>query len=107
MSELLKKAEKIIQKCLFVPNELLPEEYHNKKTGYVSLAKLEKKCDKRDGISDAKKLKAEKLRRVGLYREQMQSDDKIEYVDIDHHKLYTNQMNFAKYCPQINLEEDE
>ena len=107
MSELLKKAEKIIQKCLFVPNEILPEEYHNKKTGYVSLAKLEKKCDKRDGITDHQKLKAEKLRRVGLYREQMQSNDKIEYVDIDEHKLYNNEMRFAKYCPQINLEEEE
>ena len=107
MSELLKKAEKIIQKCLFVPNELLPEEYHNKKTGYVSLAKLEKKCDKRDGITDHQKLKAEKLRRIGLYRDQMQSNDKIEYVDIDEHKLYNNQMSFAKYCPQIDLEEDE
>tara|TARA_R100000008_G_scaffold31297_1_gene17479 strand:+ start:25 stop:348 length:324 start_codon:yes stop_codon:yes gene_type:complete len=107
MSDLLKKAEKIIQKCLFVPNEILPEEYHNKKTGYVSLAKLEKKCDKRDGITDHQKLKAEKLRRVGLYREQMQSSDKIEYVDIDEHKLYNNEMRFAKYCPQINLEEEE
>ena len=107
MSELLKKAEKVIQQCLFVPNELLPEEYHNKKTGYVSLAKLEKKCDKRDGITDHQKLKAEKLRCVGLYREQMQSNDEIEYVDINEHKLYTNQMNFAKYCPQIDLEEKE
>ena len=106
MSELLKKAEKIIQKCLFVPNEILPEEYHNKKTGMVSLAKLEKQCDKRDGITDHQKLKAEKLRRIGLYRDQMQSNDKIEYVDIDEHKLYTNQMNFAKYCPQIDLEEE-
>ena len=107
MSELLKKAEKVIQQCLFVPNELLPEEYHNKKTGMVSLAKLEKQCDKRDGITDHQKLKAEKLRRVGLYREQMQSNDEIEYVDINEHKLYTNQMNFAKYCPQIDLEEEE
>jgi len=106
MSELLKKAEKIIQQCLLVPNEILPEEYHNKKTGYVSLAKLEKKCDKRDGITDHQKLKAEKLRRVGLYRDQMQSNDEIEYVDINEHKLYTNQMNFAKYCPQIDLEEE-
>ena len=93
MSELLKRGEKVVKECIT---------YMGK-----TLARWDKKCDKRDGISDAKKLKAEKLRRIGLYREQMQSDDKIEYVDIDHHKLYTNQMNFAKYCPQINLEEDE
>jgi len=93
MSELLKRAEKVLKECFI---------YKGK-----TLAQWDKKCDKRDGITDHQKLKAEKLRRVGLYREQMQSNDKIEYVDIDEHKLYTNQMNFAKYCPQINLEEED
>ena len=93
MSELLKKAEKVLKECFI---------YKGK-----TLAQWDKKCDKRDGITDHQKLKAEKLRRVGLYREQMQSNDEIEYVDINEHKLYTNQMNFAKYCPQIDLEEDE
>jgi len=107
MSELLKKAEKVIKQCFIVPNEILPEEYHNKKTGYVSLEKLDKKCDKRDGISNAKKLRAERFRRVELYRKQMETENTIEYVDIDEYKLYNNEMRFAKYCPQINLEEEE
>jgi hypothetical protein len=111
MSELLKKLDKAILECFTVRNEKLPEELRDGRYVYESpsLAEILKKLDKRDAsrISDAKKLKAEKLRRVGLYREQMQSNDKIEYVDIDEHKLYNNEMRFAKYCPQVNLEEDE
>ena len=93
MSELLKRAEKVLKECII---------YKGK-----TLAQWDKKCDKRDGITEHQKLKAEKLRRVGLYCDMVQSDGKIEYVDINEHKLYTNQMNFAKYCPQIDLEEDE
>ena len=111
MSELLKKLDKAILECFTVRNEKLPEELQDHRYVYEapSLAEISQKLDKRDAsrISNAAKLKAEKLRRVGLYREQMQSNDKIEYVDIDEHKLYTNQMNFAKYCPQIDLEEEE
>ena len=103
--ELFRKLDKAIEECIEIPNTHLPEKYHNNTTGYVTIGKLNKQCDKRDKITESQKLKAEKLRRIGLYREQMQSNDKIEYVDINEHRLYNNQMNFAKYCPQINLEE--
>ena len=93
MSELLKRAEKVLKECII---------YKGK-----TLAQWDKKCDKRDGITEHQKLKAEKLRRVGLYCDMVQSDGKIEYVDINEHKQYTNEMNFAKYCRQIDLEEEE
>ena len=95
-----------ILQAFTVPNSWLPEKYHNHKTGCVSLARLNKKCDKREGITDHKKLKAEKARRIEDYRQQFAASGTFEYTDVDEHKLYNNQMAFAKYCPAINLEEE-
>ena len=96
-----------ILQAFTVPNSWLPEKHHNNKTGCVSLARLNKKCDKREGITDHKKLKAEKARRIENYRQQVAENGTFEYIDIDENKLYNNQMAFAKYCPAIDLENEE
>ena len=60
-------------------NDEIPEEFHNNKTGYVGLDKIDKVCNNRDGISDFEKEKAEKARRVELYRNQVENNGEICY----------------------------
>tara|TARA_R110000824_G_scaffold13973_3_gene60083 strand:+ start:1038 stop:1373 length:336 start_codon:yes stop_codon:yes gene_type:complete len=105
--KLFAEFDEAIMQAFTVPNDWLPEKYHNHKTGCVSLERLNKKCDKQEGITDHKKLKAEKARRIEDYRQQVAASGEFEYIDIDEHKLYKNQMAFAKYCPAINMEEEE
>ena len=94
-----------IEEAFEVPNSWLPEEYHNDKTGYVTLSKLNKQCNKKEGISEHKKLKAEKARHVEIYRKQIEENGEIEYVDIDEEQLYKNQIAWAKYCPGMQSED--
>ena len=65
--KLFARLDKAILNCFTVPNEKLPERFHNKKEGRVSLAKLAKRADKRDGLTEHKKekmIKAENIKRL-------------------------------------------
>ena len=67
MSKHLAKLKNAVLNCFTVPNEKLPERFHNKKTGCVTLSKLVKKADKRDGMTDHKRekmIKAENIKRL-------------------------------------------
>ena len=75
----LKDLEQANLECWEAPNEILPEGLHNNKTGYVGLAKIEKACNNRDGISDYEKEKAERARRVELYGKQYDEKGEICY----------------------------
>ena len=98
--------ENIIQDAIFVPNSWLPEEFRNHRDGGRTLAELEKLCDKRDGKTKFKKTKLEKAERIKLYAKQFEQEGKFDYVDIDGHSQYNHQMAFAKYCPAIDLEDE-
>ena len=98
--------ENIIQDAIFVPNSWLPEEFRNYKSGGRTLAELEKLCDKRDGKTKFKETKLEKAERIKLYAKQFEQEGKFDYVDIDGHSQYNHQMAFAKYCPAIDLEDE-
>ena len=76
---MLKELEQAVLECFVAPNNILPEEFHNNKTGYVGLDKIDKVCNNRDGISDYEKEKAEKARRVELYRNQVENNGEICY----------------------------
>ena len=76
---MLKEFEQAVLECFVAPNHILPKEFHNERTGYVSLAKIDKMCDKRDGLSDHEKEKIEKTRRVELYRKQFENNGEIYY----------------------------
>lgn len=110
--KLLKDFENAIKECIVVPNSWLPDELHDNVRGGRTLARLEKLQDERDGeLSQHKKDKQEKARRIEIYREQYEQDDRpdqlagLDYVDIDEHRLYNNQMLFAQYCPSIELDD--
>lgn len=75
----LRDLEQATLECLLAPNDILPEGLHNNKTGYVSLARIGKVCDNTEGVSDYEKEKAEKARRVEVYRKQFENNGEICY----------------------------
>ena len=68
---MLKELEQAVLECFVAPNHILPKEFHNERTGYVSLAKIDKMCDKLEGLSQAEKDRIERTRRAELYRKQL------------------------------------
>jgi len=110
----LKDLEKAAKECIEVPNEWLPVDFQNQKEGCVTLSRLEELCEEKfETTTQHQKDKEEKARRIEIYRKQYEQDDRpdelagLDYVDINEDKLYRNQMNFAKYCPAVNLEEED
>ena len=102
-----KYIDNIIQDHIVVPNSWLPESFRNYRDGGRTLAELEKMCDKRDGITEHTKKKDERARRVELYAKQFEQEERFDYVDIDGHSQYNHEMAFAKYCPTIDLEDED
>jgi hypothetical protein len=102
-----KYIDNIIQDHIVVPNSWLPESFRNYRDGGRTLAELEKMCDKRDGITEHTKKKDERTRRVELYAKQFEQEGRFDYVDIDGHSQYNHEMAFAKYCPTIDLEDED
>jgi len=90
---LLKQLEKAIKECIVVPNEWLPEEHHDKVRGGRTLARLEKVCDKREGLTEHRKLKALKAENIENYRQQFEENGSFEYDGHrDELQLHRNQM---------------
>ena len=58
-------------------------------------------------MSEHEQKKAERAKRVKLYRKSMEDHAEIDYVDIDEDSQYKFQMAFAKYCPAIATDELE
>ena len=120
--EILVKFRKAILECFMVPNDKLPKEFRNEKEGMVSLASLDQKSndldDKRNGLTEFKKIQLIKNENIEKMRRQVESKQKenAEFMDlheeldwsdnnIDELSLYKNQMSFAKYCPLIELDD--
>ena len=76
---MLKELEQAVLECFVAPNHILPKEFHNETTGYVSLAKINKMCDKLEGLSQAEKDRIERTRRAELYRKQLEENGEIYY----------------------------
>ena len=77
---LFAKMETELKRCLMVPNELLPENFQDHRTDSVSLAKLEKKCETIDLLSDHEYHKREKSKRVEMYSKQIAAGREIMYL---------------------------
>ena len=106
--KLVKAYEQAVKECLVVPNHMLPEDYHDSVRGGRTLAHLDKMCDKRDGLTDHRKLKALKAENIENYRKQFEESGSFEY---DGHRndlqLYKNEMAFCSACPDIEIDEDD
>ena len=80
--ELLAEYKKQIKECFTVPNEWLPEEFRDNRSDSVSLADVERKCDKRDRctLSSFEEESIERAKRVQAYRSQVERTGEIEYI---------------------------
>ncbi len=80
--ELLAQYEKQIKECLTVPNHWLPLDFQDQRTDCVSLADVERKCEKRDGctLSNFEEESIERAKRVQAYRSQIDKGEEITYI---------------------------
>jgi hypothetical protein len=78
--ELFAQLDELLKDCIYVSNECLPDEFQDHRTDGVTLATLEKKCDQRDRLSDFERNRAERARRVEVYREQLSTTGEISYL---------------------------
>jgi hypothetical protein len=106
--KLLKELDRAIKECIIVPNNWLPEEYHDKVRGGRTLARLEKICDKQVGITNHRKKKAIKAENIENYRKQFEQNGEFEYNGhINELQLYKNEMALCAAHPAIKIEEDD
>lgn len=85
-----------LEQCLMVSNELLPKEFQNATRGGRTIAQLNQLCDKRDGITDHKRLKAIKAANIELYAKQAADGGQIEFNgQCDENQQYKNEMTLV------------
>ncbi len=89
----LKDLEKAVEEMIVIPNEWLPEEFHDKIRGGRTAARLSEMWEGQERESKAKKLKALKAENVARYRKQLDKTGEIEYNGhVDEIQLHKNQM---------------
>ena len=82
VEEMLKELEVAVKECFVVPNEWLPESFHDDVRGGRSLARLDEMCEELADTETAhQKAKAAKARNIERLHKQV-SDEK-GYFDID------------------------
>ena len=117
--ELKAKLEASILEAIWVPNELLPERYHENREGGSTLKRINRIYDAEvvpkvndprgesvvisDGVvmSD----NPERLAILNRYRDAAEAEKEIPY-QINEHKLYRNEQAFA-VAMELELEEEE
>ena len=73
VEEMLKKLEVATQEMLFVPNDLLPESFHDNVRGGRTLARLNEMCEElSDTETEHQKTKAIKARNIEKLRKQFE-----------------------------------
>lgn len=86
--KILAESLKAWSKCIVVPNELLPEEFHDDVRKGRTLARLEQLCDVRDGIhTEHQKAKAAKARNIAKLAQQVEQLSRYnnhgDFIDIE------------------------
>ena len=72
VEEMLKELEVAVLECIVVPNDMLPESFHDDVRGGRTLARLDEMCeDIADGETAHQKAKAAKARNVEQLRKQV------------------------------------
>ena len=93
--ELKAKLEASILEAIWVPNELLPERYHENREGGSTLKRLNRIYDAEIVPSlEYKQMQAEKAERVEKYAAQYEAEGKFDY-DVNEHRLYHNEQSFC------------
>ena len=110
IQELIADLRQAFAELITVPNHLLPEEFRDNIRGCRTLARLEELCDKRDGMTEHRKLKNIKAENVERYRKQFETDEEIRYDGaVNEDQLYRNMVAFcsaAQLVDQDDIDEE-
>ena len=93
--QLLEQLREDIMQCVEVPNDMLPEEYHNNRDGVRTLADLDSMYRESNEPSQHVLDKAAKAERCEKYRQQWEANGSIEY-DVDEYRLHKNELAFVE-----------
>ena len=98
--KLIDSCNEAIRECIIIPNEWLPEDYHDQVRGGRTLARLEQLCDKSEGLTDHVKQKAAKARNIAKLAAQFdrELEQPLDYSDCEINELrqYDMEMMFVK-----------
>ena len=73
VEQMLKELEVAVKECIVVPNDMLPESFHDDVRGGRTLARLDEMCeDIADGETAHQKAKAAKARNIEKMRKQVE-----------------------------------
>ncbi len=89
--------EEIVSEMIVIPNSWLPERFHDNKRGGRTVARLNAMCDKRDGLTEHRKIKAIKARNIKRLARQVQDRNISCPLDYSHNEsddiaLHRNEM---------------
>lgn len=74
--------------AIVIPNSWLPAEFQDRKRGGRTPTKLNKMCDKRDGITEHRKLKAIKARNIARLAAQLEAGcESFDYSQNERNEL--------------------
>jgi len=91
--KLIKELRREIQECIVVPNNWLPERFHDDVRDGRTLAHLDQMCDTTDGETEHHKREHLKAVNVENYRRQFEAHGKIEYSgNVDEMQLHKNKL---------------
>ena len=86
--QLIRQAQAIVESGLDIPNSWLPAELQDRKRGGRTAAKINRLLDKRDGITEHRKLKAVKARNIARLAAQIEAGaESLDYSGNERNEL--------------------
>lgn len=86
--QLIRQAQAIAESAVVIPNSWLPAELQDRKRGGRTAAKLNRLLDKRDGITEHRKLKAIKARNIARLAAQIEAGaESLDYSGNERNEL--------------------
>ena len=102
--QMIEDADRTTAEGVVIPNSWLLEEWHDKKRGGRTCARLNKICDKKEGLSEYKKNRDARARNIEPYSQQFEQEGRFDYdQERNEDKLYANQQAWCRFCPSIDL----
>ena len=105
VEQMLADLDVAISECLIIPNEWLPNEWHDDVRGGRTIARLEQECDVREGLSEHVKLKALKARNIERLRKQVTGHDiecEFDYSENETDELQLHKNEIAMVTGMLN-----
>lgn len=90
---LLENFRRVLEDCIVIHNSALPEHFRDDVRKGRTIKRLNEICDKRDGVTEHKRLKAIKAENIERYAKQAADGGELAYDGHrDDNKQYKNEM---------------